>query len=66
MMADDEYISLEKVSRRLRLPQRYIRQETEAGKIPHLIVGGRLRYQEKAVREALDWMAIEKCSGGRK
>ena len=52
-MIDDEYTSLEKVSRQLRLPQSYIRQQTEAGKIPHLIVGGRLRYQVKAVREAL-------------
>ena len=60
-MIDDEYISLEKVSRQLRLPQKYIRQQTEAGKIPHLVVGGRLRYQVRAVREALAGLSsIEK------
>lgn len=53
-MFGNGYISLEKVAREVNLPQRYIRKETEAGKIPHLVVGGRLRYQLKAVRAALE------------
>jgi len=53
-MFNNEYISLDRIATRLHLPQKYIQQQTKAGKIPHLIVGGRLRFQEKAVRAALD------------
>jgi len=59
-MFENEYISLEKVAGQLNLPQSYIRRQTESGKIPHLLVGGRLRYQLRAVRAALD--KIEKQS----
>lgn len=51
---DKNYISLEKVAGQLSLPQKFIREKAKAGKIPHLIVGSRLRFQLKAVRAALD------------
>lgn len=59
-MFDNEYISLEKVAGQLNLPQRYIRELSKAGKIPHLIVGGRLRFSLAAVQVALDRLAAEK------
>jgi excisionase family DNA binding protein len=49
----NEYISLEVLSKRLRLPPRFLRKEAEAGRIPCLKVGGRLRFEEAAVAEAL-------------
>ena len=52
-MFEDEYISLEKVAGQVGLPQKYIRKLTETGKIPHLVVGSRLRFQLRTVRDSL-------------
>jgi len=48
-----EYLSLDVLSKRLRLPRRFLREEASAGRIPCLKVGGRLRFEEAAVAEAL-------------
>jgi len=63
MFDDEQYISLEMVSARVNLSERFIREKTKAGKIPHLIVGGRLRFQVKSVRAALKDM--EQGGGGK-
>jgi hypothetical protein len=62
-MFDNEYVSLEKVAGQLNLPQRYLRELTNAGKIAHLLVGGRLRYQVKGVREALSLIEHQPDAG---
>ena len=63
-MFENEYISLEKVAGQVNLPQRYIRQQSKAGKIPHLVVGGRLRYKLKVVRVALEQIEREAVRRG--
>jgi excisionase family DNA binding protein len=49
----DEYISLDVLAGRLKLPRRFLREQARRGLIPFLRVGGRLRFEEIAVREAL-------------
>lgn len=61
-MFDAEYITLEKVARQLNLPKRYIRDLTKAGKIPHLIVGGRMRFNLPLVQNALLKIAESKTT----
>lgn len=52
-MFKNEYISLELISARLNLPEKYLKELIEEGKIPYLAVGKRKRFQEQAVRAAL-------------
>jgi excisionase family DNA binding protein len=47
------YLSLDALASALGLPRRYLREQAERGTIPSLKVGGRLRFEETAVREAL-------------
>lgn len=60
-MLKDTYISLEKVAGQVNLPQRYIRKLTKEGKIPHLVVSGRYRYQLTNVRQALLEIEQQAC-----
>lgn len=53
-MFNDEYIQLELISARLNLPEKYLKELVEDGKIPYLAVGKRKRFQEQAVRAALN------------
>ena len=50
---DAQYISLDALATRLGLPRAYLRDQARRGRIPHLQVGGRLRFEESVVREAL-------------
>jgi excisionase family DNA binding protein len=50
---DTRYISLHALAARLGLPQRFLREQARRGVIPHLCVGGRMRFEEGAVCEAL-------------
>jgi excisionase family DNA binding protein len=59
----NEYISLDELSVRLRLPRRFLRQEVNAGRIPYLRVGGRLRFEAAAVGEALRRQAEARAPG---
>ena len=52
-MNDTIYISLESLARKLRLPQKYLREQAKSGNIPSLNVVNRLRFQEQSVRDAL-------------
>jgi len=52
-METHEFLSLDELATRLRLPRSYIREQAKRGGIPHLCVGGRLRFEEAAVRDAL-------------
>lgn len=48
-----EYISLDCLAVRLRLPRKYLRKLAVAGDIPSLRVGRWLRFDEASVRAAL-------------
>jgi len=50
---DTEYISLDVLATRLKLPRRFLRERIRDGLIPHLNVNGRLRFDEGAARDAL-------------
>ena len=50
---DARYISLDTLAARLGLPRTFLREQPRLGVIPHLYVGGRMRFEESAVREAL-------------
>jgi len=56
------YISLDALASALGLPRRFLREQAERGGIPCLRIGGRLRFEETEVREALRKAAR---SGGR-
>ena len=62
-----EYISLDALAASLGLPRTYLRRLATEGTIPVLQVSGRLRFDEKAVREALRVLAAEPArhQGGR-
>jgi excisionase family DNA binding protein len=50
---DARYISLEALAGRLGLPRRFLREQARRGVIPCLRIGGRMRFEESAVRDAL-------------
>lgn len=52
-----QYLSLEVLASVLGLPKSYLRQLTKQKQIPSLKVGGRMRFQESDVRDALSKMA---------
>ena len=52
-----EYITLECLASRLNLPQNYLKQLADLGEIPRLLVGGRRRFMEEHVRDALRILA---------
>ena len=56
-MMKTQYLSLERLSAILNLPQSYLRKLAKQKQIPFLDVSGRMRFQEKDVREALTKMA---------
>lgn len=64
-MFEDGYISLENLSGRLNLPQKFLRTLADTGDIPCLNVNGRLRFSEQQVREVLAKKAREGvvCNG---
>ena len=55
-----DYINLECLALKLSLPKSYLRRLIKEGELPYLDTGnGRKRFQEKAVRQALDKIAVE-------
>ena len=52
-METREYVSLDELATRLRLPRSYLREQAKRGAIPHLCIGGRLRFEQTAVCDAL-------------
>ena len=52
-----QYLSLERLAAVLNLPKSYLRKLAKQKQIPFLDVSGRMRFQEKDVREALTKMA---------
>jgi excisionase family DNA binding protein len=62
-METHEYVSLDELATRLRLPRSYLREHPKRGAIPHLRIGGRLRFEETAVRGALRQQAARPPSG---
>lgn len=63
-MENTEFISLEALSVTLGLPRKYLRELSDTGKIPHLNVNGRLRFNAAQVRHALVEMAQSSAEGG--
>jgi excisionase family DNA binding protein len=53
VMEATTYMSLDALAARLGLPRGFLRDQARRGTIPHLLAGGRLRFEESAVREAL-------------
>src|SRR5262249_5033987 len=59
----NELLSLYQLAVRTRLPQRWLRQEALAGRIPCLRVGRRLRFSLAAVEETLAGRAASERAG---
>jgi hypothetical protein len=53
-MENIAYHSIESLALELHLPQGYLRKLAAENKIPFLVVGGRKRFNPKAVQIALD------------
>ena len=62
-MFDDGYISLEHIAALAGLSQKFIRDQVKAGKIPYLMVNGRMKFQENHVRGALE--QLEQTTAGQ-
>ena len=60
----DEYITIGVLASRLNLPSRFLRELAERGLVPSLKVGARLRFDERAVREALLKLQRNRDAGG--
>jgi hypothetical protein len=56
------FVTLESLSAEFHLPQRYIRDLANQKKIPCLNVGGRLRFNPRAVADVLDKLAAKAVS----
>ncbi len=54
------YLPLATLARRLNLPESYLRKLAEAGDLPYLRVGGRMRFSEDLVRDTLDRLSQER------
>lgn len=54
-MAEDDHspLTLAEMARWLRVPQKWLRQEAEAGNIPHLRAGSRLLFDPEAVERVI-------------
>jgi hypothetical protein len=65
-----QYISLEILSAKTNLPQKYLKELSGKDLIPYLNVNGRLRFNPSAVQEALDNLAakavIRKAKNGKR
>jgi excisionase family DNA binding protein len=60
------YHSLDSLAVTLGLPRRFLREQVQEGQIPYLKIGGRLRFDEGAVREALRELAARRTSARRR
>ena len=61
-----DYISLECLALQLALPKSYLRRLVDTGKLPYIDTGnGRLRFQERAVRQALNKIAEQGAKGSK-
>ncbi len=56
-METREYISLEILSAKTKLPQKYLKELAVEKRIPYLNVNGRLKFNPGAVQQALDKLA---------
>ena len=61
-MSTQEYISLEVLAAKFRLPLKYLRELAWDNSIPSLNVNGRLRFNLDAVQQALDRLAEQGAS----
>jgi hypothetical protein len=62
-MSTQEYISLEVLAAKLRLPLKYLRELAKTNSIPSLNVNGRLRFNPVSVQQALDRIAEQGGNG---
>ena len=58
---DRQYIHLTRLSRLLGLPAAWLKSEAEAGRLPHLRIGERLRFNVRDVERTL----AERASAGQ-
>lgn len=62
-MTPTTYLSLDALAVRLGLSRPFLREQVKRGTIPYLRVGGRLRFEEMAVRETLRQIAASPQKG---
>ena len=53
-MTDDRLLDAKEVSERLNVPESWVREQTRAGRMPHLALGRYKRYDWPAVAEWLE------------
>lgn len=58
-----QLVSLPALAEALKLPERWIKAEADAGRIPHLRIGKRYRFNRKAVEAALAQRAGQSGEG---
>jgi hypothetical protein len=58
-MSDERILPLRMMARRLGVTQRWLREQSNAGRIPHLRAGRRYLYAPDAVEAAVAAMAAE-------
>ena len=58
-----ELLDLDRLARRLRIAKRWLKAETQAGRIPYLQAGQRKLYNPAAVRAALAQQAAQASHG---
>jgi excisionase family DNA binding protein len=63
-MGTTSYLSLDALAARLGLSRPYLKEQAGRGTIPCLRVGGRMRFTEAAVREALAKLANDLGGNG--
>jgi excisionase family DNA binding protein len=59
----ERLLTAAEVAERLSVPESWVRQETRAGRIPHLPLGRYRRYDWQAV---VDWLAHQRAGTWRK
>lgn len=61
---DRRFITLSRLAARLGLPRRFLREQARRGLIPYLLVGGRMRFEEPAVCDALRRQSLGRPDAG--
>ena len=62
-MSEDRLLTASEVADRLSVPEGWVRQETRAGRMPHLELGRYRRYDWAAVH---DWLETQRAGQWRK
>ncbi len=61
---DRRFITLSRLAARLGLPRQFLREQARRGLITYLLVGGRMRFEEPAVCDALRRQSLGRPDAG--